>query len=266
MSADYGRKGVLIQFCAKEGLSKSFICPLPEKAFILCPRFVPKEFNQMLKPLTTTRISNRVMLLLVSLSFAVSFIHTCFEWHWLSEAFKIEGLEIYPVHFRTSLCFTIILFGATLSAISSRLSKIALVLMTIVFVAYWVMVFENRSELPRHFDFERNLTFVPYQLVPLIALLVGYVTWMKRYNYRSIALTGLLCVISQFFIWFIDTRLMANADAAGTSYQYPPITINATFFGATWGHVILLVLCTATMLALVILMKRDWRNKEGEKS
>ena len=85
----------------------------------------------MLKSLTTTRISNHVILFPVLLTFTVSLIHTCFEWYWQNEVFKLE-LEVNAVHLRTSLGFTIILFGATLSAISSRSSKIALVLMTVV--------------------------------------------------------------------------------------------------------------------------------------
>lgn len=249
--------------------------PISGEAFILCPKPCPKEFNLMLKTPTTTRISNRVVFLLVLLAFAVSFVHTCFEGYWINEAFKVArdtGIDIYPTKFRTSLGFTIVMFSAVLSAISSRLSKIALGLMTIIFIAYWVMFFQNGNELGLPFGLNdrfavlRNLAFWLYQLAPLIALMAGYMIWWKRLKYLSITLAALLCVLVQFFSWFVDSRLYANSDYVGTDYQYPPITIYATFFGATWGHVILLVLCIVTMLALVILIKRDWRNEEGEKS
>lgn len=227
----------------------------------------------MLNSIIATCTTNLGIRLLVLASFLASLIQTGIEWHDLNEVFKMirenkMDLDINPVQFRTSLGFTVILFGAALAVISPRLSKIALVLMTCVFAFYWVMLFFNDSHKlswpfrSGRFGFERNFTFVSYEAAPLIALLVGYWAWFKRYEYRAITVTGVICVAFQFFVWFVDTRLMANSEAAGTSYQYPPITINATFIGASLGHVILLLFCIITIIAFGVAMNRDARNKE----
>jgi len=210
--------------------------------------------------------------LLVLASFLVSLIQTCVEWYELNEIFKLAreqdiGIEIYATEFRTSLGFTLILFGSLLAVISPRFSKASLLLMTILLATYWILLLTNghRLSFPNivwKLGFIRHLTFISYEIAPLMALLIGYWAWFKKQANRLIAATGVMCVVFQFFTWFVDTRLMANMDWAGTSYQYPPITINATFFGATWGHVVLLILCIITVIAFEIAIKRNEQIKE----
>lgn len=228
----------------------------------------------MTKSLIAICTGSFALKLLVLASFLVSLIQTCVEWYELNEIFRLAsehdiGIEINALAFRTSLGFTLILFGSLLAVISPGFSKASLVLMTIVLAVSWALLFTkvHRLSFPftaGKFGFVRNLTFVSYEIAPLIALLIGYWAWLKQYASLVAAATGLVCVVFQFFTWFVDTRLMANMDSAGTSYQYPPITINATFFGATWGYIVLLILCIITMIAFEIAIKRNEQIKEFE--
>lgn len=272
MSRDYGRKQFSIQISGENKPSKSFICPLLERLLYFAP-VCSGTIEHMLKSIITICIKDIALRFLAFASFLASLIQTCIEWYELDQVFKAIrehqlDLDINPVQFRTSLGLTVILFGATVAIISPKLSKIALVLMTCIFVFYWGMLFNNgghRLSWPfraGQFGFVRSLTFVAYETAPLIALLIGYWVWVKKYNSRLIAATGVMCVVFQFFTWFVDTRLMANMDSAGTSYQYPPITINATFFGATLGYVVLLILCIITAIAFEIAIRRNDQSKE----
>lgn len=225
----------------------------------------------MLKVFAKSMISSRKVGLLLLLTLLAGIVSTWTEWVMLSAVFKMQGeydIEPNTEPFRISLSFTLILFGVSLSVISPRLSKLALILMTSIFITYWVMFFERASELSLpfgsrdEFGFARNLTHVSYQVAPLIALVVGYVFWWKRFNYHSIGITGLLCVVFQFLMWFVDTRFWANSTGAGTDLQYPPITINATFMGVTWGQALILIFCMVTVIARLVSMKRDRHNEE----
>ena len=225
----------------------------------------------MFKSIVAICTSSLALKFLVLASLLVSLIQTYVEWYELNEVFKLVGeydIEPNTTPFRTSLAFTVVLFGAVLSCVSAKWSKIALVLMTITLVVYWSMLWANgyKIELPfgvnYRFRAARNLCVVSYQFAPLVALFAGYRVWLKRYNYRSIALAGFICVVFQLFIWFIDTRLIASEGWTGASYQYPPVTVNAIFYGASWGHVVLLIFCTITIFAIAISMNRDRRNQE----